>query len=283
MTEGVGTGGDNIYALGPDSTVIQRRPLPLHWAALLALYLILAFAIMIAAKLIPVDHQAKLFFGKIGLDRIHDVFFRYSVAGGVIVPLIFFIEYCCVGWQKSSVRSILVQNPASGRSDFVCFLLNHLRLLRLPQIVLTFGLALITGEMVRAYFGRYFPAILSSDYLPQYVLYPVYFILYTILDYWRTRVDHSVYFWPLHRFHHAAEEFNVLTADRGHPASAFVQSTVKIFPLALLGVPPRRADRHRHAGGRDQLSEPFPGSIGISGGSAAMSSSRRGIISCITA
>jgi sterol desaturase/sphingolipid hydroxylase (fatty acid hydroxylase superfamily) len=59
-------------------------------------------------------------------------------------------------------------------------------------------------------------------------------ILYTLLDYWSHRLDHTRVFWPLHRFHHSAESFSVLTAARIHPAM-FTAVITTTLPGVLLG------------------------------------------------
>jgi sterol desaturase/sphingolipid hydroxylase (fatty acid hydroxylase superfamily) len=169
---------------------------------------------------------------------LHAVLFKYSVIGCVIVPVILLTEWFCVGWGRSSLSAMAGGESRSGLSDIVCFLLAHLRLLRVPQVIFTFGFALVSGTMISTFAARYLFSGFAGFLIPAYIAYPIYFLLYTLFDYVAHRVDHSRYFWPLHRFHHAAEDFNVLTADRGHPASALTQSGLKIFPLALLGVPP---------------------------------------------
>ena len=178
------------------------------------------------------------FFSRINITNIHTYFFKYSLIGYIVVPFILFTEWLCVGRDRSSLNSLFRNKSWSGRSDLICFFLTHLRLLRIPQIIFTFGFSLISGSMIHSFVARHlFPGFVGFS-PPAYFAYPLYFLLYTLFDYVAHRVDHSRYFWPLHRFHHAAEEFNVFTADRGHPASAFTQSGLKIFPLALLGVPP---------------------------------------------
>ncbi|MFV4677350.1 sterol desaturase family protein, partial [Mycobacterium tuberculosis] len=66
---------------------------------------------------------------------------------------------------------------------------------------------------------------------------PLYFALYTFFDYWTHRIDHGRYFWPLHRYHHAAEDFCVVNSERQHPAQ-FVGIFIINLPLAVLGANP---------------------------------------------
>jgi sterol desaturase/sphingolipid hydroxylase (fatty acid hydroxylase superfamily) len=213
----------------------NRQALPALWAAIFLAYLALSVAIATLALSRGIDPDAPILFGRLSLGQIHQAFFRYAVVGLLIVPGILVIEWRCVGWQRSSLRALLSLD-GSTRSDLVFFVLNHLRLFRWPQIILTFGIAMISGDAIRHALETWLHIPAPSYALPAYVAFPWFFFLYTIFDYLAHRVDHSDLFWPLHRFHHAAQEFTVFTADRGHPASAIVQIFMKIFPLTLLGV-----------------------------------------------
>lgn len=222
---------DGIEASAP-------KPIPVLFACCFLLYLVTAFFLMAAVRAGENSPEFASVLAKFHIPAAHTTFFRYSVIGCALVPAILLIEWVCVGWGRSSLNSMLRNRSLSGRSDFICFLLTHFRLLRLPQVLFTFGFAMISGSMVsELVWHRLFPGAAGLA-IPAMLAYPLYFFLYTFFDYIAHRVDHSRYFWPLHRFHHAAEDFNVFTADRGHPASAFTQSGLKIFPLALLGVPP---------------------------------------------
>lgn len=221
-----------------DSNETSLKTLPAFLGFVFFIYLILSFFLMESIELNTQNPGIQSLMSEFHISSLHTVFFRYSIIGCIVVPFIFLIEWLCVGWIRSSLHSVVSSKNLSGRSDTVCFILAHLRLLRIPQIIFTFGFAAISGSMVSEIAYRYlFPDLIKIK-IPAYIAYPLYFFLYTGFDYLAHRVDHSRYFWPLHRFHHAAEEFNVFTADRGHPASAFTQSSLKIFPLALLGVPP---------------------------------------------
>jgi sterol desaturase/sphingolipid hydroxylase (fatty acid hydroxylase superfamily) len=169
--------------------------------------------------------------------KIHEVFFRYSIVGGLVVPIIFLIELICVGWKRSSIRAITDRTNLSGRSDLICFILCHIRWYGILQTIFTFGFVLISGEMISSYLNINSIIGISAVNFPMLVTYIFYVVLYSLFDYIAHRVNHSQYFWPLHRFHHAAETFDVFTSDRGHPASALVQTCLKIFPMAVLGVP----------------------------------------------
>ena len=208
--------------------------LPLALGALFLAYFVLSFVLMASSKTsMPIELAGHHF----DLKIIAANFFKYSLIGLVIVPAIFLLEIVSVGWIESSAYSIFVNRDMSGRSDFVCFLLTHLRLMRIPQVVLTFGFALISGDMVHEAIKSYVDLRPLITSLPATSNIRFVSCSTRCLTIWPIGSITPRYFWPLHRFHHAAAEFHVFTADRGHPASAFTQGGLKIFPLIVLGVP----------------------------------------------
>ena len=211
--------------------------IPLGWAVILLLYLLTAFLLMVLRATGDEHGQIELLGYEMPIARAHELFFRYSVIGLGVVPAVLLLEAASVGWDASSLRSFVRPMSLSGRSDLVCFLLMHLRWMRFLQIALTFGMALISGNMVYRLMAGALGLDLSYDWMTPWARFPLFFMMYTFFDYVAHRVDHSGLFWPLHRFHHAAEEFNVFTADRGHPASTLTQNGIKVFPLVVLGVP----------------------------------------------
>ena len=217
--------------------VVGPTKIPLGWAVILLLYLSAAFLLMVLHATSGAHGQIELLGYEIPVAYAHDLFFRYSVIGLVVVPAVLLLEAASVGWDASSMHSFARLMSLSGRSDLVCFLLVHLRWMRFLQIALTFGLALISGDMIHRRVAGTLGLDLSYDWMTPWARFPLFFVMYTFLDYVAHRVDHSGLFWPLHRFHHAAVEFNVFTADRGHPASTLTQNGIKVFPLIVLGVP----------------------------------------------
>ena len=220
-----------------DRKPAARRPLPIVWGLLLLAYPLTAFGLMWAVRTAPCTRIFSAFGHDVTLAQLHTIFFMYSVIGLIAVPAILLIEMQAVGWRASSLRALLTRRNASGQSDAACFVLVHLRLMYPVQILMTGGLALISGAMIRNGLGLPLGLPLSADFVPLPLRLAAYFLLYTLLDYLAHRIDHTALFWPIHRYHHGAEDFHVLTADRGHPAAVLTQSGIKIFPMAVLGVP----------------------------------------------
>jgi fatty acid hydroxylase family protein len=53
------------------------------------------------------------------------------------------------------------------------------------------------------------------------------------------RADHSNFFWPMHRFHHAGDEFRIFNSVRIHPAELAMVDICTILPATLLDASPR--------------------------------------------
>jgi sterol desaturase/sphingolipid hydroxylase (fatty acid hydroxylase superfamily) len=159
------------------------------------------------------------------------------VVAGMLVPAVFWLEYLWMGWRDCSVRHLLVERTASGRSDLSCFLFGLSPTLSLISAAMSLGVVFISGDWLRQHLARATGVDLSIAALPLAVQTAVLFLLYSLFDYWSHRLDHSRAFWPLHRFHHAAEDFSVLTAARTHPA-VFTAVVGTVLPGMLLGSKP---------------------------------------------
>ena len=166
----------------------------------------------------------------------HMIWFS-SLIGPRIILSVMITELLIVGWQESSLRQLLFIRTPSCWSDIGVAIMMTLRLDRVVAAVLSFGLTVISfswmhDKLADATGFRY--GLDSLSVFPQYMIG---FTLYTFFDYWDHRLVHMKVFWPLHRFHHAANEFYVITAGRVHPADI---STVFIMtgPLVLLGISP---------------------------------------------
>lgn len=171
------------------------------------------------------------------VDRLRVRFVNLAILAMIAMPAVFAIELMAVGWQRSSLRSLLGGSSATGRTDVACFALWQVHLLHIPRIALTFGAALTTGNWLHVWLSGQTGFSLSLGALPLLAQYLAYFLIYTFCDYWQHRLDHSRYFWPIHRYHHGAEEFHILTSLRVHPAT-FSQVVVMTLPLAVLDASP---------------------------------------------
>ena len=171
------------------------------------------------------------------VEQLRDKVLEVAILTLLIMPAVFAVELIAVGWQRSSLRSLLCR-PFALRA-YGCRLL---RPLAQPSAQHSPGSVspsaarsspapgCMTGCATRAGIS------LSLDGLPLIVQYAGYFLLFTFWDYWQHRLEHSRFFWPIHRYHHGAEEFHILTSLRVHPA-AFSRVIAMTLPLALVDAP----------------------------------------------
>ena len=185
-------------------------------------------------------------------DQLHVAVFEYAftlrevhrriVSDGLVfllLPTILWIECLVVGWAGSSARQLLFARRASNKTDLAIFLMGQGHLTDLAGRVLTLGASMLSGGWIhdRLSAALGFPLTLVPASLPMAVQIAAYFGVYSFFDYWTHRLDHSRYFWPLHRYHHSADDFCVVTATRQHPA-AFTGIFFVNIPMAILGASP---------------------------------------------
>jgi len=139
-----------------------------------------------------------------------------------------------VGWDRCSARRILLARTPTIKMDIACLLAGQTQIMSLIGRVLTFGLAVGIGMVINHALSAVLGLTVGVRGLPEPVQVFLYFWVYTFFDYWTHRLDHTRYFWPLHRFHHSTEDFCVITSLRTHPA-AFSGLFIINLPMAVLG------------------------------------------------
>lgn len=63
------------------------------------------------------------------------------------------------------------------------------------------------------------------------------FLLAELTIYWRHRLEHHRWWWPIHAVHHSDETITWLTLLRKHPLAKLLSAVVDHLPLLLLGLP----------------------------------------------
>jgi sterol desaturase/sphingolipid hydroxylase (fatty acid hydroxylase superfamily) len=191
-------------------------------------------------RFIP-DHIALVVLGHdLSMNNLHHHIVAAGSFGLLLVPAAFAFELTLVDWQNSSLRHLLFKPSASCRSDLIVFLLWQTHILNFCKILLTFGAALLSGVWLHDRLGDVTGLNLTLPGAPVPIAYLGYFLLYTFLDYWAHRLNHARYLWPIQRYHHSAQDFYILTSDRGHPAD-FAAVIAITLPLGLFDTPPEIA------------------------------------------
>ena len=228
---------DTSRAPSPTSPVRRRARATLPLAVLaLAYAFVLGAGYFALMRYVP-DHVAVTIGGRpINVDDVHSRVLKSILTLLLIVPAAFLIECVFVGWDRSSLRQYIVAPTPSMKTDLSIFALSQMRILGLVGRVMVFGLTIVTGEWLHDQIWRLLglPDTAGAPFIVQLVLF---FYVYTFLDYWTHRFGHTKYFWPIHRFHHSAEDLCLLTHFRQHPGdimSIFVMN----LPMGVLGAPP---------------------------------------------
>lgn len=229
------------FAATPSAEGLERSRSRLAFGAALAglgLYgALLAAAWWAAMRLLPDQMTLRLAGHAVVLQSIHARITGDGMLVFGLLPLALWIECAFAGWRVSSLRKMIFNRTASTKTDLALFVLGQTHVFNLLGRVMLLGASMVSGAWIYHALHVSFGYSIPSELLPLPAQVLVYFFVYTFFDYWSHRVDHSRYFWPLHRFHHSADEFCVLTAGREHPA-AFTSTFLINLPLAVLGAPP---------------------------------------------
>ena len=166
---------------------------------------------------------------------------RRLVSNGLLVfcllPIALWIECAAVGWAGSSARKLLFERTPSTKTDLAVFIAGQAHVMDILARLMTLGLSMLSGMWLHDWLAATFGVTLNADLLPLPAQVVLFFFVYTFFDYWTHRLDHTRWFWPLHRYHHSADEFTVVTSSRQHPA-VFSYIFVINMPMAALGASP---------------------------------------------
>lgn len=168
---------------------------------------------------------------------VGDLHARLLRDGGLIfgiLPFAFWVEWMAVGWSHCSLRRLLTAPTPSMRTDAALMILGSGHVLDIVGKVLVLGASMISGIAIRDWIKAETGFAVDPSGLPFLVQLVLFFYLGSFFDYWTHRIDHTRLFWPLHRYHHSATDFCVVTSARQHPA-AFTGLFVVNIPMALLG------------------------------------------------
>lgn len=133
----------------------------------------------------------------------------------------------------------IMRGGKSSVIDIYCFALHNLhQLTGWLNIAFTFGVAyffdsVITRNIPEEF--RLFSIIEKHTHVMLAVF--VFILVVSFFAYWEHRIWHTRLFWPIHRFHHSATEFNTLTNTRNHFTEVLLSPLFFTLPVSLLGAP----------------------------------------------
>jgi sterol desaturase/sphingolipid hydroxylase (fatty acid hydroxylase superfamily) len=171
--------------------------------------------------------------GEAMVSRVLDKLAMLSFA---IVPVLL-LEAALLRTGESSLARICRGRSTSSLTDLAMYALNLIGLWKYLAILLTFGVVFAVGALVNVILGTMVQLDLRIRTGSLLLDSALAFLLFTFCDYWNHRLQHRAPLWPLHRIHHGATEFTVLTLWREHPAIAAVEPLIKLWPLVLFDIP----------------------------------------------
>ena len=147
--------------------------------------------------------------------------------------LVFIIELIAVGWEKSSLKKIIVFDK-STQNDFAIWLLEIFSLFNILAFLFSLGSCYFLVGLIQKSIHLDLIAQIQNGYIQFLVV----FILSDFKEYLKHLAFHRFGpLWAIHEFHHAATSFTILTAYRFH----FLQTSIGMFfdvvPFVLLGAP----------------------------------------------
>ena len=206
-------------------------------AAAFAAYaaLIVSLWWLVAIQL-PDQLTLTLFGHALHLKNLRDKILGNASLIAAILPAALWLECAAIGWEKSSARALL-RPTASMKTDLAYFLLDQAHVTGVIGRIMMLGASVISGVALRDWLAARTGLAIDPSGLPLWLQVAIYFHIYSFFDYWAHRLGHTRWFWPLHRYHHAAEEFCVVNGARLHPAG-FVGIFLLNIPMPLLGASP---------------------------------------------
>ncbi len=114
----------------------------------------------------------------------------------------------------------------STQGDFWCWILSILNLFDFFTLLFSFGFFYVLSIVFLKTGGLNLLSYVPAVYLQCLVI----FCLGDLKHYLWHRFMHALPFWELHKYHHSATEFNLITTSRGH----FLERGVLVFFDSLL-------------------------------------------------
>jgi sterol desaturase/sphingolipid hydroxylase (fatty acid hydroxylase superfamily) len=162
---------------------------------------------------------------------------------GSVVAVVLAAEIFFVGWKGSSLFRLIIGRSGSAVMDTLNFFFVLLNLTLFLEIVLSLGGALLASQFiawVSSQYGWSRIPLPSAGILDFAMSFAIYWLITSFFQYWVHRMMHLPMFWPLHRFHHAGTELNIITNFRLHPLEPVITRFFSLVsPLIFLDIPQR--------------------------------------------
>lgn len=142
------------------------------------------------------------------------------------------IEMWILGWTNCALRALL-KGSTSARHDLVIGFMNLCGFSIIFLLFFTAGLIPVLPRDTRRMIGADWMGS-SNNIVLQFLIW---FVLQDFMLYWFHRGLHTFSFaWEIHKYHHAATSFTMLTATRTHFLEHVLGHVFVTLPLVMLGM-----------------------------------------------
>ena len=171
------------------------------------------------------------------LLRYLNLKYQYLLSTAVLFSLLatfiaLTIDCWALGYKNSAIYR-LCHPSLTARNDILLFILSFTQLMPLISIVFSGGILYFLPKL----YHQYFDLDLTVQFQSPVVQFFFLMLAEDFMQYWRHRCGHRVsWWWQLHKMHHSATEFNVITVARSHPMDLALGSLFVYVPLSLIGL-----------------------------------------------
>jgi sterol desaturase/sphingolipid hydroxylase (fatty acid hydroxylase superfamily) len=160
------------------------------------------------------------------------VLFPVAMLGITTICLI--LEAFLLGYERSTLRSVIVNETPSVRTDVFFLLFRISGLMVMFSLLFSFGGLYVVADYIQAKLD--FAVMRNVDSVVLHFVSMA--VLISFVNYWIHRLLHSPLFWEIHKVHHSAEDVNVLLPYRNHPVDFVIATFYGAAVVAILGVKP---------------------------------------------
>ncbi len=140
------------------------------------------------------------------------------------------VELCIVGWQRSALRSLLVERLPSALSDLAYMVLYLTGGAQTLAVLVAFGLVGWSERWAEGAVG-----LLPLRDLSLWIQLPLLWLYMSFVAYCQHRALHTKFLWAFHRSHHSPQQFTLINTFRIHPVAAALSAVVNTLALAVAG------------------------------------------------
>jgi sterol desaturase/sphingolipid hydroxylase (fatty acid hydroxylase superfamily) len=219
---------------------VRLRPVKRLWPYAATIGGVIAFAAAVVVLFWPAATDVWPWVAGAFEAKLHR--FVVGPAGQLMALTIFVIilELFVLNWEQTTAFRVFVRRSKSAMTDLGFALITFSSFKWLVDYVFSLGIAFAAVKLSDALATRIgwmrweLPA---NGVLEVVGAFAVYYLMVTFVGYWQHRLMHWRWFWQLHRFHHSATDFNVLTGFRANPGEMISNLIPTLSPLIFLKVP----------------------------------------------